>query len=237
MISLHPSSPPFSPFPSPSPPGAIFATHTNSPTPIPSPKIQYLPHALPDWCPKKIILLLAIQNLKTQMSCFKTLKLLFVTGSPSLGGRGVAPTIFDVAAEDGAGEGCGVGVIAGEIGGGEGGGVVLIYGSVDGVYGWQEICLTASSVSSCASGMAEACAVPLMPLTFVLDIGSTAAAARANGVGISVVDMFTALHYSSNRCKTRTINRGEKRQREDRRRDKDNIKSAATERAQAAPSF
>lgn len=66
------------------------------------------------------------------MSCLKTLKLLFVTGSPGLGGRGVAPTVFDVASEDGAGEGCGVGVVAGEGGGGEGGGVILTLGSEDG---------------------------------------------------------------------------------------------------------
>lgn len=145
------------------------------------------------------------------MSCFETLKLLFVTGSPSLGCRGVAPTVFDVAAEDGAGEGCGVGVFAGEVGG-EGGAVLLAFGSENGDYGWEELCLTASSVSSCPSGMAEACAVPLVPLTFVSDIGSTAAAARANGVGISVVDMFTAPLYSSNRSTTRTINRGDKRE-------------------------
>ena len=52
---------------------------------------------------------------------------------------------------------------------------------------------TASSVSSCASGMAEAWAVPLVPLAFVLDIGSTAAAARANGVGISAIDIVLGL--------------------------------------------
>lgn len=171
------------------------------------------------------------------MSCFKTLKLLFVTGSPSLGGRGVAASVFDVAAEDGAGEGCGVGVVAGEVGGGEWGGVILTFGSEDGDYAMEEVCLTASIVSSCASGMAEACALPLVPLTFFSDIGSTAAAARANGVGISVVDMFSALQYSSNRRTTRTIDRGERRQWENRKGDKDNVKSAPTERAQTAPSF
>ena len=100
------------------------------------------------------------------MSCFKTLKLLLVTWSPSLGSRGVATSVFDVAPENGGGKGSGVGLVAGELRGGERGAVVLTFGLEDGVYGWGEMFLTASSISSCSSGIAEAWAVPLLPLTF-----------------------------------------------------------------------
>lgn len=69
--------------------------------------------------------------------------------------------------------------------------------------------ITASRVSSCASGMAEAWAVPLV---LAEDIGSTAAAARANGVGISVADILLGLLLFNihKRRTTRTINRGRK---------------------------
>lgn len=46
--------------------------------------------------------------------------------------------------------------------------------------------------------------MPLVPLTFVSDIGSTAAAARANGVGISAVDIFAAVSSLGNTTRRKT---------------------------------
>lgn len=94
--------------------------------------------------------------------------------------------------------------------------------------------ITASRVSSFASGMAEGWAVPL---DLVEDIGSIAAAARANGVGISVADillgvLLVLLFTIHKRRKTRTINRGESGKT---RGNMGNVKSASIEGA--APSF